>query len=150
MAAALACLLATSTTPQAETEPNNEAARASPIAAGEEFSFQFKPRHDRDYFKLTSPGNGTVRFRFTSTVKDHKGIHPWWETKGENGKWSPHRNQLWDRRVAQGYETARAINSGARYVIDPAETREWIARGLKSLPPKAPRKGKKRPYVDTW
>jgi hypothetical protein len=33
---------------------------------------------------------------------------------------------------------------------DPAETRAWIERGLKSLPPKVPRNGKKRPYVDTW
>ena len=60
------------------------------------------------------------------------------------------RKDAYDRRVAQGYESARAINSGARYVIDPAETRAWVARGLKSLPPKAPRTGKKRPYVDTW
>ncbi len=60
------------------------------------------------------------------------------------------RKDAYDRRVAQGYETARAINSGARYVIDPAETRAWIAQGLKSLPPTPPRTGKKRPYVDTW
>ncbi|MDP7357445.1 MAG: carboxyl transferase domain-containing protein [Pseudomonadales bacterium] len=60
------------------------------------------------------------------------------------------RIAAYDRRVAQGYETARAINSGARYVIDPAETRAWVVRGLKSLPPTPPRTGKKRPYVDTW
>ena len=60
------------------------------------------------------------------------------------------RIAAYDRRVAQGYETARAINSGARYVIDPAETRAWVVQGLKSLPPSAPRTGKKRPYVDTW
>jgi len=60
------------------------------------------------------------------------------------------RIAAYDRRVAQGYETARAINSGARYVVDPADTRAWVVRGLKSLPPTAPRTGKKRPYVDTW
>ncbi|MBM3140371.1 MAG: carbamoyl-phosphate synthase large subunit [Chloroflexi bacterium] len=60
------------------------------------------------------------------------------------------RKRAYDRRVAQGYENARAINSGARYVIDPAETRAWIVRGLKSLPPVPPRTAKKRPYVDTW
>ena len=60
------------------------------------------------------------------------------------------RKAAYDRRVDQGYEAARAINSGARYVIDPAQTRAWISRGLKSLPPKTPRVGKKRPYVDTW
>ena len=60
------------------------------------------------------------------------------------------RKAAYERRVAQGYESARAINSGARYVIDPADTRSFIARGLKSLPPTPPRTGKKRPYVDTW
>ena len=60
------------------------------------------------------------------------------------------RKAAYERRVAQGYESARAINSGARYVIDPADTRAFIARGMKSLPPTPPRTGKKRPYVDTW
>ena len=60
------------------------------------------------------------------------------------------RTAAYDRRVAAGYETARAINSGARYVIDPADTRAWVVSGLKSLPPVPPRTGKKRPYVDTW
>ncbi|MDE0658121.1 MAG: carbamoyl-phosphate synthase large subunit [Gammaproteobacteria bacterium] len=60
------------------------------------------------------------------------------------------RKAAYERRVAQGYESARAINSGARYVIDPADTRSFIARGMKSLPPTPPRTGKKRPYVDTW
>ena len=60
------------------------------------------------------------------------------------------RKEAYDRRVSQGYESARAINSGARYTIDPADTRAWIVRGLKSLPPTPPRTEKKRPYVDTW
>ena len=60
------------------------------------------------------------------------------------------RIKAYDQRVAQGYESARAVNSGARYVIDPAETRGFIVQGLKSLPPQEQRKAKKRPYVDTW
>ena len=60
------------------------------------------------------------------------------------------RKESYDRKVAQGYESARAINCGARYVIDPADTRAWTARAMKSLPPAPPRTGKKRPYVDTW
>lgn len=63
---------------------------------------------------------------------------------------SEERKEAYDRRVAQGYESARAINSGARYVIDPADTRAFIARGMKSLPPTVHRNTKKRPYVDTW
>ena len=60
------------------------------------------------------------------------------------------RKAAYEQRVAQGYESARAINSGARYVIDPADTRAFIVRGMKSLPPTPPRTTKKRPYVDTW
>ena len=60
------------------------------------------------------------------------------------------RKAAYERRVVQGYESARAVNSGARYVIDPADTRAFIARGMKTLPPTPPRTAKKRPYVDTW
>jgi hypothetical protein len=35
-------------------------------------------------------------------------------------------------------------------VIDPADTRRWIITGLDSVPPPAPRNGKKRPCVDAW
>ena len=60
------------------------------------------------------------------------------------------RKAAYDQRVAQGYESARAVNSGARYVIDPADTRAFIVQGMKSLPAQPPRTAKKRPYVDTW
>ena len=59
-----------------------------------------------------------------------------------------------DRRVGLAYESARAVNAGTGGglddVIDPAETREWIAMGLKRVPPVVPRTGKKHPYIDTW
>ena len=35
-------------------------------------------------------------------------------------------------------------------VIDPAESRQWIMAGLRSIPPSPPRTQKKRPNVDTW
>jgi len=65
------------------------------------------------------------------------------------------RKAAYDKRVAETYELARAINSGGEMygiddIIDPADTRDWIVRGLKSLPPTPPRTGKKRPYIDTW
>jgi acetyl-CoA carboxylase carboxyltransferase component/biotin carboxyl carrier protein len=56
--------------------------------------------------------------------------------------------------VAAGYERAKAANSAVYFgiddVIDPADSRSWIARGLSSLPPTPQRIGKKRPYIDTW
>ncbi len=58
------------------------------------------------------------------------------------------------RRVDAAYETARAVNAGSGGgiddVIDPADTRRWIANSLKRLPPVPPREGKKYPYIDTW
>ena len=57
-------------------------------------------------------------------------------------------------RVEKAYEVARAVNAGGGGgiddVIDPADTRRWIANSLKKLPPVAPREGKKYPYIDTW
>ena len=64
------------------------------------------------------------------------------------------RKAEYDRRVAASYERARAVNSAVFFgiddVIDPADTRAWVVRGLKSLPPSLPRTEKKRPYIDTW
>lgn len=64
------------------------------------------------------------------------------------------RLQYYNEMVAASYERAKAVNSASFYgvddVIDPADTREWIASGLRSLPPVEPRKGKKRPNIDTW
>lgn len=59
-----------------------------------------------------------------------------------------------ERRVERSYEGAKAINAGVGGglddVIDPADTREWIASSLKRLPPTQPRTEKKYPYIDTW
>ncbi|MEM9561998.1 MAG: carboxyl transferase domain-containing protein [Actinomycetota bacterium] len=64
------------------------------------------------------------------------------------------RKDLFDKMTAKAYERARAVNAGSNFgiddVIDPAETRDWIVAGLRSLPPAEPRVGKRRPYIDTW
>ena len=64
------------------------------------------------------------------------------------------RRLEFERRVARAYESAKAINAGVGGglddVVDPADTRSWIASSLKRLPPKVPRTGKKYPYIDTW
>lgn len=64
------------------------------------------------------------------------------------------RKAEFDRRVASAYETARAVNAGMGGglddVIDPALTRDWIANGLRRLPPVPARTGKKHAWIDTW
>jgi acetyl-CoA carboxylase carboxyltransferase component/biotin carboxyl carrier protein len=64
------------------------------------------------------------------------------------------RRAEFDHRVAHAYETAKAVNAGVGGglddVIDPAETRTWIAMGLRSQPPQEPRTEKKHAYIDTW
>lgn len=56
--------------------------------------------------------------------------------------------------VARAYERSRAIHNGVSFqvddVIDPADTRFWLANGLRSVPAPLPRAEKKRRNIDTW
>jgi len=64
------------------------------------------------------------------------------------------RKATYERMVAELYERGKALNAGSLWevdeVIDPAETRRWIVAGLRSMPPKPVREGKRRPCVDGW
>lgn len=64
------------------------------------------------------------------------------------------RKKLFDEMVARMYQHGKALNSASHFeiddVIDPAESRRWIAAGLRAAPPPPPRTGKKRRCVDTW
>jgi acetyl-CoA carboxylase carboxyltransferase component/acetyl/propionyl-CoA carboxylase alpha subunit len=64
------------------------------------------------------------------------------------------RQQVFDGLVAAAYERGKALNMAAHLelddVIDPADTRRWLVRGLASMPQLAPRQGRKRPFVDAW
>ncbi len=64
------------------------------------------------------------------------------------------RLKTYDEMVARMYERGKAVNMASHFevddVIDPADTRQWILAGLKSLPPRPQRTGKKRPCVDAW
>ncbi len=61
---------------------------------------------------------------------------------------------LFDKLVAAAYEKGKAINMASTLeideVIDPADTRRWIIRGLDASAPTTPRNGKKLRYIDTW
>ncbi len=61
---------------------------------------------------------------------------------------------LFDKLVAAAYEKGKAINMASTLeideVIDPADTRRWIIRGLNASAPSIPRSGKKLRYIDTW
>ncbi|WP_334162473.1 carboxyl transferase domain-containing protein [Phenylobacterium sp.] len=64
------------------------------------------------------------------------------------------RQALFEKLVGRMYENGKALSVASVVeidaVIDPAETRAWLVRGLKAcpVPPKPP--GKKRPFVDVW
>jgi acetyl/propionyl-CoA carboxylase alpha subunit/acetyl-CoA carboxylase carboxyltransferase component len=64
------------------------------------------------------------------------------------------RKAKFDEMVAAAYERGKALNAAAVYefdeVIDPAETRHWLATGLRSMPKPPKREGKKRPWIDAW
>ena len=62
------------------------------------------------------------------------------------------REALFKEKVAQSYARGKATNMAAYLeiddVIDPADTRRWLMRGLKSLPPRTG--GARRNFLDTW
>lgn len=61
---------------------------------------------------------------------------------------------LFDRLVGKAYELGKATSMASSLeldeVIDPADTRQSILRGLKSSAPAVKREGKKLQFVDTW
>jgi acetyl-CoA carboxylase carboxyltransferase component len=64
----------------------------------------------------------------------------------------PEREALYQQLVDRQYENGSAINMAATLeidaVIDPAETRAWIARGLTSAAtPAKPQNGR---FIDSW
>ena len=64
------------------------------------------------------------------------------------------RRVRYEELVAAAYERGSAITAGASFavddVIDPADSRRWIARTLDSVPRPPVRDGKKRRNIDTW
>jgi len=64
------------------------------------------------------------------------------------------RKALFEKMVAQSYEQGKAINMASFLeiddVIDPMDSRRWVMRALRSVPPTPQRDGKKRPCIDTW
>lgn len=64
------------------------------------------------------------------------------------------RQQLFDGLVAAAYQRGKALNMAAHLelddVIDPADTRRWLVRGLAAMPEPVPRQGRKRSFIDAW
>jgi acetyl/propionyl-CoA carboxylase alpha subunit/acetyl-CoA carboxylase carboxyltransferase component len=64
------------------------------------------------------------------------------------------RRLEFERMTGIAYDNAKAVNAsaggGIDDVIDPADTRDWIAKSLQRLPPVPVRTTKKYPYIDTW
>jgi len=64
------------------------------------------------------------------------------------------RQAKFEQMVAAAYDRGKALNYASTYaideVIDPAQTRRWIAAGLRSLPPVTKRAEKKLRWIDAW
>ncbi|HET6614559.1 MAG TPA: carboxyl transferase domain-containing protein, partial [Dehalococcoidia bacterium] len=64
------------------------------------------------------------------------------------------RKATFDEMVERMYRHGKAVNTASHFeiddVIDPADSRRWIAAALRSAPAPPPRADKKRPHVDTW
>ncbi|MCB1028343.1 MAG: biotin carboxylase, partial [Microthrixaceae bacterium] len=64
------------------------------------------------------------------------------------------RQELFDSMVELAYAHGKATNVAAQFeiddVIDPADTRRWIATALLDAPSGADGGGRRRPNIDTW
>jgi len=65
------------------------------------------------------------------------------------------REALFARMVEAAYQRGRALNMASHLeidaVIDPADTRHWLLRGLASVPPlDETRRAESRRFIDTW
>jgi len=64
------------------------------------------------------------------------------------------RQKLFEEMVGRMYEYGKGLNTATYFeiddVIDPVDSRRWIAAAMEAAPPPAPRVGKKRPCIDTW
>ncbi len=64
------------------------------------------------------------------------------------------RERAFEEMVRRMYEHGKALNAASHFeiddVIDPADTRRWVAAAFAAAPPPPPRTGKKRPNIDTW
>ncbi|MBH3338166.1 carbamoyl-phosphate synthase large subunit [Pseudomonas mendocina] len=64
------------------------------------------------------------------------------------------RQALFDKLVAKAYQNGKALNMASYLeidaVIDPADSRAWLLRGLNAAPRPPRRDSKKRPFIDTW
>jgi acetyl/propionyl-CoA carboxylase alpha subunit/acetyl-CoA carboxylase carboxyltransferase component len=64
------------------------------------------------------------------------------------------RRALYEQMLERMYEHGKAVNTASMFelddVIDPVDSRAWIVRALRSVPPPPHREGRKRPCVDTW
>ena len=64
------------------------------------------------------------------------------------------RKERYEEMVARAYEIGKGLNQASQFAvddtIDPAESREWVARALGSYRPPPRRTGKKRPAIDGW
>jgi acetyl/propionyl-CoA carboxylase alpha subunit/acetyl-CoA carboxylase carboxyltransferase component len=64
------------------------------------------------------------------------------------------RRKRFEEMLAVMYQRGKALNSATHFgiddVIDPADSRRWIAGTLRSTPEPTPRAAKKHPFVDSW
>jgi acetyl/propionyl-CoA carboxylase alpha subunit/acetyl-CoA carboxylase carboxyltransferase component len=64
------------------------------------------------------------------------------------------RTALYEEMVERMYQHGKAVNTASHFeiddVIDPMDSRHWITRALRSVPPPTRRTRKKRPCIDTW
>jgi hypothetical protein len=96
-------------------EPDNTPDEAQALEIGQQASFVFLARHDRDYFRLTAPGDGVL----TMTLLEKPAVHEpyfWWVTSDG----AEVRAKEWDIQVRDGEVVTLGLRSAEFYVDERA------------------------------
>ncbi|MFK7909216.1 MAG: hypothetical protein AB8F34_01300 [Akkermansiaceae bacterium] len=103
------------------TSYNHTFATARPVKLGVPFTCQLMPRGDRDFFRVTSPGSGTLKLRQIAKGKSHGQLYPTWMIDSKTS----HRNGMWDRAVEAG-ETVTFFVQSSKYSYQTRSSSEQI------------------------
>jgi len=67
-----------------------------------------------------------------------------------NAEHGRHRATCFGRGVFKSEEVGPVSVGAPNDVIDPAETRRWLMRGLRMVAQRPARDGKRQPFADAW
>lgn len=99
---------------------NDSFGSARPVKLGTPFVSQLNPRRDKDFFKVTAPGAGTLKLRQITKSKTHANLYPVWMKSAQ----TYFRAGQWDRSVVAGETVVFYVRSSQYHWHEVASTEQ--------------------------